>query len=278
MPHCKETPGLLLPCGDQKIQGCQLCCPTGTPVGYLAILSARNLDFATTHLSEPQAPCFAILLVLGSFPSTEHWGVALSLLLTARQSPCSPFKEQECQIPHWGDESYNLLLCTGQQKPCSPKTHSRPAPHTAPPCMGVTSLLPKSWNPISSTEWQPTTLLVLGGLPHPPHFTETQCSLLWLQESPYTTIKEQELQSPHWWQKRDNLRHNRNTARGNISSTPISEEHCWNSRRKKLKTPTTGAQDIKTLSKNNSRCFNFNAEWNSKTIALHQKPIPTLRI
>jgi hypothetical protein len=43
-----------------------------TWVGYLAILSARNLDFATTHLSEPQAPCFAILLVLGSFPSTEH--------------------------------------------------------------------------------------------------------------------------------------------------------------------------------------------------------------
>jgi hypothetical protein len=40
----------------------------------------------------------------------------------------------------------------------------------------------------------------------------------------------------------------------------------------------TGAQGIKTLSKNNSRCINLNAEWNSKTTALPQKPMPTLRI
>jgi hypothetical protein len=47
---------------------------------------------------------------------------------------------------------------------------------------------------------------------------------------------------------------------------------------KKLKTTTTGAQEIKTITKYNSRCISFNAEWNSKTAAHHQKPIPPLRI
>jgi hypothetical protein len=53
---------------------------------------------------------------------------------------------------------------------------------------------------------------------------------------------------------------NKNAARGNISSIPLPEEHCWISRRKNLKTPTAGAQWIKTLTQNNSRCINHNAE------------------
>jgi hypothetical protein len=47
---------------------------------------------------------------------------------------------------------------------------------------------------------------------------------------------------------------------------------------KKLKTSTTGTQGIKTLTKNQSSCVNFNAEWNRKTATLHQKSIPPLRI
>jgi hypothetical protein len=51
--------------------------------------------------------------------------------------------------------------------------------------------------------------------------------------------------------ERGNWHHNKNPARGNISSIPLSEEHYWSSRRKKktLKTSTTGAQEIKILTK-----------------------------
>jgi hypothetical protein len=57
----------------------------------------------------------------------------------------------------------------------------------------------------------------------------------------------------------------------------MSEEHCSSSRNKKLKTPTTGAQEVKTLTQNNSRCINLNAEWNTKITTLHQQPIPPQR-
>jgi hypothetical protein len=55
-------------------------------------------------------------------------------------------------------------------------------------------------------------------------------------------------------------------------------ENSCNSKRKKCKTPSKGAQTIKTLTKTNSRYVNLYAEWNSKTTTLHQKPIPPLRI
>jgi hypothetical protein len=56
-----------------------------------------------------------------------------------------------------------------------------------PPCRRTMSLLTKSWNPNSSTEWQPATQLVLGSLP--PQSTETQHSPLWLQENPHAPSK-----------------------------------------------------------------------------------------
>jgi hypothetical protein len=112
---------------------------------------------------------------------------------------------------------------------------------------------------------------VLRGLPHEVHRDPT-----------FPTATAGEHLHPHQSSKppassltreRGNQHHNKNPARGNISIIPISEEHCWGSRRKKLQTPTTGAQVIKTLTKNNSRCINLNAEWNSKINTLHQKPI-----
>jgi hypothetical protein len=84
-----------------------------------------------------------------------------------------------------------------------------------------------------------------------------------LQESPHSPIKKCRLQPPCSGEKRGNL-HHKNPERGNVSSIPLSEEYCWSSRGKKtqtnLKTPTTGAQGIKTLTKNNSRCINLNRE------------------
>jgi hypothetical protein len=70
-----------------------------------------------------------------------------------------------------------------------------------------------------------------------------------------------ETPAPHLMVKRGNWHHNKNPARGNIYNTNLSEEHYWSSRRKKnLKTPTTEAQEIKTIIKNNPRCINLNAE------------------
>jgi hypothetical protein len=38
------------------------------------------------------------------------------------------------------------------------------------------------------------------------------------------------------------------------------------------------AQEIKTLTRNNSRCVNLNSKWNRKTTTLPQKPTPPPRI
>jgi hypothetical protein len=55
---------------------------------------------------------------------------------------------------------------------------------------------------------------------------------------PLASIKEQELQPPHRGEKRGSWYHKKNPTRGNISSIPLSEEHCWCSRKKNnLKTP-----------------------------------------
>jgi hypothetical protein len=72
---------------------------------------------------------------------------------------------------------------------------------------------------------------------------------LLLQKSPCTPIKGWELQPPHLGEKTGIWHHNTNPARSNIPSIHLSEEHCWSSRRKILKTPTRGAQRIKTLTK-----------------------------
>jgi hypothetical protein len=68
--------------------------------------------------------------------------------------------------------------------------------------------------------------------------------------------------APSLREKRGNLHFNKNPARGNISSIPISEQTSGVSGEKKPQNPnpTTGAQGIKTVIKNNSKCINLNAE------------------
>jgi hypothetical protein len=61
--------------------------------------------------------------------------------------------------------------------------------------------------------------------PAPP-IAETQYSPWWLQESHHACKKEWELQPPHWGEKKSNLQHKKNTARGNISSITLSDEYC----------------------------------------------------
>jgi hypothetical protein len=196
---------------------------------------------ASTHLSEPQTPGFATLLVPGGFPPHRAWRPSTSHSSWQQESICSPIKEQECQIPHWGEESYNLLLYRQHQKSYFPKPHRSPELYPAPPCRTVTSLLSKRWNPNSSTEWQSTTLLVIGGLPptvQRPSISHCDCRRASVPHQIAGTP------TPHWKEKRGNC-HHKSPTRGSISSISLSEEHCWGSRRKKLKIPTTGAQGLK---------------------------------
>jgi hypothetical protein len=131
------------------------------PHGYPQ-LATQCQEPTTTHISDPHASGFAILLV------TEHGGPALPTVPDSK-SHSSCIKEQECQISPRGEESYNLLLCRWHQKPRFPNVHRSPALHAAPPCRRAMSLLSKRWNPSSSTEWQSATLLVLEGLPPTEH-------------------------------------------------------------------------------------------------------------
>jgi hypothetical protein len=91
-----------------------------------------------------------------------------------------------------------------------------------------------------------------------------------LQENSCVPIKELELQPPNWREKRGN-QHHKNSARGNISSISISESTTEAPGEKNSKPQLGGAQRIKTLTKNNFKCININAEWNSKTTTLQQK-------
>jgi hypothetical protein len=62
------------------------------------------------------------------------------------------------------EESCDLLLCRWHEKACFSKVHRSPPLHTVPPRQRLPSLLSKSWNLNSSTEWQSTTLQVPGSL------------------------------------------------------------------------------------------------------------------
>jgi hypothetical protein len=93
-------------------------------------LPAQCQESTPTHSSEPQAPCLAILLAPGGFPSHRTWRPSTLHCPWQQESSCFPVKEQECQIPHRMKKSYNLLLCRQHQKSWSPKIHRRPALHT----------------------------------------------------------------------------------------------------------------------------------------------------
>jgi hypothetical protein len=79
-----------------------------------------------------------------------------TLFLTANE-PSLLCQRARMPILHWGEVSYNLVLCRWHQKSCFPKLHSSSALHTVSPCRSTTSLMSK--NSSSSTEWQPATLL-----------------------------------------------------------------------------------------------------------------------
>jgi hypothetical protein len=131
------------------------------------------------------------------------------------------------------EESYNLLLCGWHQKPCFPKVYRSPVLKTEPPCRRVTSLLSKTWNSRSSTEWQSAILLVLGGL-HPTVDREPALPTVTVGEPmcPNQRVGTQAPSLREEGKKRGNLQYSKNPTSFNISNIPLSEEHCGSSRRK----------------------------------------------
>jgi hypothetical protein len=104
------------------------------------------------------------------------------------RTPVTPSK-QKCQILHWGEESCNLTLWTAPED-LLPQTAQRPStPHWA-------SL---KESPVSSVQKLESQLLYQvaicysAGARRSAFYSaqETQCSLLWLRESPCAPTKEQ---------------------------------------------------------------------------------------
>jgi hypothetical protein len=158
-------------------------CPSASrPQGLCCLVSTRQ--FKPAGLAAPWVPstCYTVLGACHHTPSesrlqallfcwcqetsfpTEHRGSAIPTVPVSKTALAPPSKSM--------NDSSNLLFFRQHQKPCSPKVHRSPVLHTAPPCRIVTCLMPKSWNPSSSTKWQPATLPVLGD-PNPPQCTET---------------------------------------------------------------------------------------------------------
>jgi hypothetical protein len=138
------------------------CCLVGTDDSSLLALLPQGYpqhatqcqEPATTQPSEPQAPD---LLYFGTrrLPSPQSTEAHHSLLsLTATEPP----------LPLQRTRTPNSILRKDITCHSAGDTRS-PVLHTAPPCRKVTFLLSKSWNPSYSTEWQSSTLLVLGGPP-----------------------------------------------------------------------------------------------------------------
>jgi hypothetical protein len=126
----------------------------------------------------------------------EHRGPASPLSLTAREPslPCqrarmpdSPLRGGKLQ-PAILQVAPEAMFPQGTQKPIASHCTSLQESHVS---------LSKSWNLSSSTEWQYSSLLVLGGLLPTVHRNPAlPVGSAQLQDSPCGPIKEQELQSP----------------------------------------------------------------------------------
>jgi hypothetical protein len=128
-------------------------------------LATQFQEPVTIHLSETQAPGFAIPLMPGGFLPHRAQRPNIPPLTLSVREPLLPCQRVRMTDSSQRYGSYTLVFCRQHQKPCSTKEHRCPALHAAPPCRRVTFLLSKNWNHSSSTERQSTTLLVLGGCP-----------------------------------------------------------------------------------------------------------------
>jgi hypothetical protein len=90
---------------------------------------------------------------------TEHGGPVLPTF-SDKRALAPPSKSKNARFP---TEERKAITCY------SAGSTRIPVLHTAPPCWRVTSVLSKSWISSNSTEWQSTTLMVLGGLPATVH-------------------------------------------------------------------------------------------------------------
>jgi hypothetical protein len=182
--------------------------------------------------------------------------------MTARE-PSLPTKEQEWQIP---PEGRKVTTChsTGGTRSLVPSRHTEAQCFMLYLPVEGASLLSHSCNPSTSTEWHSAILLVLEVLcPHSaqrPNIPQCDCRRALAPPS------KSKNSSPLAEEKKEVIGTTTRTLQGyNIQRTPLWGILWEHQERKNPQNPTPGAQGIKSLTQNNSRCMNLCAEWNSKT-------------
>jgi hypothetical protein len=132
-------------------------------------LATQCQELATTHLSEPQVQALLFCWhqeAPGSPQSMET--PALPTVPDSKRAPTPPSKIEKAIFPTEGRKAITCYFA-GCTKALFPQEHRSPVLHAALPCRRVTSLLSKSWDSSSSTEWPSATLLVLEGQPLTAH-------------------------------------------------------------------------------------------------------------
>jgi hypothetical protein len=135
-----------------------ICCLTSI---LNSLLNIRSWLIHTQVNLSLQALLFFVARRLLSPQNTEDQHSPLSL--TVREHS---FPHQRARTPDSPMREGKLKPATLQEAPEArfPQVHRIPVNNAAPPCRRVISLLSKSKNPSSRTEWQSATLTMLGGL------------------------------------------------------------------------------------------------------------------
>jgi hypothetical protein len=106
-----------------------------------------------------------------------------------RRDFTSPLKSKNTKFPTEGRKAVTCYSVGGTRKPASPRSSEAHA------YLQENLISPKSWNPSSSTEWQSTTLQMLGGFTTTVHRDPELPGMTAGESSP--PIKELEPQLPH---------------------------------------------------------------------------------
>jgi hypothetical protein len=131
-------------------------------MGTLSLLhSARSLPTHTQVNPRLQA-LLSCWHQEASLP-TKHGGPVLLTVPDSKRALVPPSKSKNTRFPTEGRKAITCYSAGGTRSPIPP-SYTEAQCFTLHLPARVTSLLPKSWNPGSSTEWQSATLLVLWGL------------------------------------------------------------------------------------------------------------------
>jgi hypothetical protein len=84
-------------------------------------LATQCQEFATTHLSEPKTPGFAILLVPRGFPPHRAWRPSIPTASDIKRDFAPPSKSENARFPTDGRKVITCYSAGGTRSPVSPK-------------------------------------------------------------------------------------------------------------------------------------------------------------